>query len=101
MQQAEIALPRLQGVKGRDFQIIDFSRGITPWQVINSLPAAIYVTDPEGRITYFKEAAVALWGCRPKLGDEQWCARGDYIGQTARRCRTINARWLRPQGGIG
>ena len=38
-----------------------------PWQLIDALPAAIYVTDPSGRITYFNEAAAALWGYRPKL----------------------------------
>ena len=44
-----------------------------PWQLIDALPAAIYVTDPAGRITYFNEAAAALWGCRPKLHSDQWC----------------------------
>jgi two-component system CheB/CheR fusion protein len=42
-------------------------------QLMNSLPAAIYITDPEGRITYFNEAAAALWGYRPELGKSEWC----------------------------
>ena len=33
---------------------------------------ALYTTDAEGRLTYFNEAAVALWGRRPGLG-ELWC----------------------------
>lgn len=37
------------------------------------LPAAIYTTDPLGRITYFNEAAVALWGHRPTIGTSEWC----------------------------
>jgi hypothetical protein len=28
-----------------------------PWRLIDALPAAIYVTDSAGRITYFNEAA--------------------------------------------
>ena len=37
-------------------------------QLVDSLPAAIYATDAAGRITYFNEAAVALWGHRPQPG---------------------------------
>jgi len=39
--------------------------------LLNVLPAAIYITDGAGRITYFNEAAAALWGCRPKLNTDQ------------------------------
>jgi len=42
-------------------------------KVLDELPAAIYATDADGRITYFNEAAVALWGCRPALGTSEWC----------------------------
>jgi PAS domain S-box-containing protein len=42
-------------------------------QFLNALPAAIYMTDTEGRITYFNEAAATLWGCRPKLNVDLWC----------------------------
>lgn len=42
-------------------------------QVLEALPAAVYVTDAEGRITYYNEAAVDLWGQRPPLGDSLWC----------------------------
>jgi PAS domain S-box-containing protein len=42
-------------------------------EVIEALPAAIYVTDAAGRITFFNEAAAALWGCRPELGKSEWC----------------------------
>jgi PAS domain S-box-containing protein len=41
--------------------------------VVDALPAAIYTTDPSGRITYYNEAAAALWGCRPELGKSEWC----------------------------
>jgi two-component system, chemotaxis family, CheB/CheR fusion protein len=42
-------------------------------EVLQALPTAIYTTDPFGRITFFNEAAAALWGCRPKLGTDEWC----------------------------
>ncbi len=41
--------------------------------VLGLLPVAVYVTDAEGRITYFNEAAAALWGCRPRLYADEWC----------------------------
>ena len=40
--------------------------------VLDVLPAAIYITDAAGRITYYNEAAAALWGHRPELGDSEW-----------------------------
>jgi PAS domain S-box-containing protein len=42
-------------------------------QMIDALPVAIYVTDAEGRLTYFNEAAAALSGRVPQLGVDQWC----------------------------
>lgn len=40
---------------------------------LDAVPAAIYTTDAEGRITYFNEAAVQLSGRRPELGTDEWC----------------------------
>jgi len=40
--------------------------------LLNALPAAIYTTDAEGKITFYNEAAVAFAGRRPALG-EAWC----------------------------
>ena len=42
-------------------------------ELLASLPAAIYTTDAEGRITYYNEAAAELWGCRPELGKSEFC----------------------------
>jgi two-component system, chemotaxis family, CheB/CheR fusion protein len=42
-------------------------------EIIEALPAAIYTTDAKGRITFFNDAAVELWGCRPELGKSQFC----------------------------
>ena len=41
--------------------------------MVEALPAAIYATDAEGRITYYNEAAAQLWGRRPRLGEDWWC----------------------------
>jgi PAS domain S-box-containing protein len=41
--------------------------------LLNALPAAIYMTDARGRITFYNEAAVALSGRRPVLGVDEWC----------------------------
>jgi PAS domain S-box-containing protein len=37
-------------------------------QLLDALPAAIQTTDTAGRITYCNQAAVELWGARPRLG---------------------------------
>jgi two-component system CheB/CheR fusion protein len=42
-------------------------------ELLQNLPAATYTTDAAGRITFYNEAAVAFWGCRPKLNSDQWC----------------------------
>ena len=46
----------------------DFFRGL-----LDVLPAAVYVTDAAGRITYYNDAAASLWGWRPELGNTEWC----------------------------
>jgi len=42
-------------------------------EAIEALPAAIYMTDAEGRLTFYNEAAAELWGCRPALGENKFC----------------------------
>ena len=41
--------------------------------LLGALPAAIYVTDAAGRITYCNPGAAELWGMVPKLGADKWC----------------------------
>ena len=41
--------------------------------VLDSLPAAIYLTDKEGVITYFNSACTKLAGRTPVVGRESWC----------------------------
>lgn len=42
-------------------------------ELIDALPAAVYVTDAEGRITMFNQAAVEFSGRVPELGADSWC----------------------------
>jgi PAS domain S-box-containing protein len=42
-------------------------------ELMDALPAAIYTTDAEGRITHFNAAAVEFSGRVPELGTDQWC----------------------------
>src|SRR6201993_578488 len=42
-------------------------------EMIDALPAAIYTTDAEGRLTHFNPAAVEFSGRTPELGTDQWC----------------------------
>lgn len=39
---------------------------------LEAVAVAVYTTDADGRITYFNQAAVDLWGRRPEIGEE-WC----------------------------
>jgi PAS domain S-box-containing protein len=42
-------------------------------EMIDALPAAVYTTDAEGRLTHFNPAAVKFSGREPQLGSDQWC----------------------------
>jgi len=42
-------------------------------EILEALPVAVYITDAEGRITFYNQAAADLWGHRPKLGTDFWC----------------------------
>ncbi|HWE46568.1 MAG TPA: PAS domain S-box protein [Caulobacteraceae bacterium] len=40
---------------------------------LDELPAAIYVTDADGLITYFNPACLDFTGRRPEVGEDRWC----------------------------
>jgi len=42
-------------------------------EILDRLPAPIYVTDIHGTITYFNQACVALAGRTPECGRDKWC----------------------------
>ncbi|NRP87311.1 Blue-light-activated histidine kinase 1 [Ensifer adhaerens] len=41
--------------------------------LLAAIPAAIYTTDANGKITYYNEAAVELAGRIPIIGSDEWC----------------------------
>lgn len=41
--------------------------------ILEALPVAVYTTDAAGWITFYNEAAAALWGRHPVLGRDRWC----------------------------
>jgi PAS domain S-box-containing protein len=41
--------------------------------VLEALPVAVYVTDAQGRITFYNSAAAQMWGRCPDVGCERWC----------------------------
>ncbi|MGO4666309.1 putative bifunctional diguanylate cyclase/phosphodiesterase [Bosea sp. 2RAB26] len=41
--------------------------------VLDQLPAAVYVTDADGRLTYFNRAAAEFAGREPRIGADSWC----------------------------
>jgi PAS domain S-box-containing protein len=42
-------------------------------EMVDALPAAIYTTDAQGRITHFNPASVTFTGRTPELGTDRWC----------------------------
>jgi PAS domain-containing protein len=55
-------------------------------QVLNELPAAIYVTDSEGLVTHYNRTCIAFAGRAPRIGEDSWCVtwklytdEGEYL----------------------
>ena len=53
---------------------------------LDDIPAALYVTDIEGTVTYFNKACVGLAGRTPEVGRDKWCVtwriytpEGEYL----------------------
>jgi PAS domain S-box-containing protein len=42
-------------------------------ELIAAIPAAIYTTDAQGKITFFNQAAAELAGRTPTIGSDEWC----------------------------
>jgi PAS domain S-box-containing protein len=45
-----------------------------PRVALEALPAGVYLTDAEGRLTVYNEAAARFWGYRPELGTSPFSA---------------------------
>ena len=61
-------------------------------EVLEAIPAAIYVTDAEGTLTYYNQACVELAGRTPRVGADKWCVSwkrlASYSRKRARCCAT-------------
>jgi PAS domain S-box-containing protein len=42
-------------------------------EILSAMPAAVYTTDAQGRITYYNQVAVRLAGREPTIGSDTWC----------------------------
>ncbi|MCA6122041.1 PAS domain-containing protein [Bradyrhizobium sp. WSM 1704] len=84
-------------------------------KALDELPAAIYVTDADGVITYFNPACIDFTGRRPQVGADRWCVTwrlytnaGDFLPHaecpmavainTRRPIRGVTAVAERPDG---
>jgi len=68
--------------------------------LVESLPAALYTTDAEGRIQHFNQAAADLWGRRPVLGVDRFGGSAAIFtpaGESIARGESPLARTLRGQ----
>ena len=42
-------------------------------QVLDQIPAAIYITDSEGVVTHYNRSCLTFAGRRPRIGQDRWC----------------------------
>jgi len=57
--------------KEAEAKLLDSERRLK--ELLAAIPAAIYTTDAQGRVTYYNELAVELAGRTPALGRDEWC----------------------------
>jgi PAS domain S-box-containing protein len=70
---AENVVPLPVNLVGKDIRAPRDKNDFRCDVLLQALPAAVYTTDAAGRITFYNEAAAALWGYRPELGKSEWC----------------------------
>lgn len=56
-----------------DSAVTALTRGPDFESVLDDLPAPIYTTDAEGKVTYWNRACVEFAGRVPELGRDRWC----------------------------
>lgn len=42
-------------------------------EALNALPVPVYLTDPEGQVTFWNRACTDFAGREPQLGTDRWC----------------------------
>ncbi len=91
--------------KGRPVQLLGVTRDITERkqlesalrregrrcrELLEALPAAVYVTDAAGYVTYCNQSAIELWGTSPKFGEDKWCDLASFHDPTGRLMDTAD-----------
>jgi PAS domain-containing protein len=67
-----ISLAAAEGILARALDVLNTGdRSLLA--ALDELPAAIYVTDAHGVITYYNPACLAFAGRVPALGQDRWC----------------------------
>lgn len=51
-------------------------------EALEGLPAPIYMTDPDGFVTFFNTACVGFAGRRPAVGKDRWCVTWKLYTET-------------------
>jgi PAS domain-containing protein len=70
--QMNISLAVAEGILARALDVLNTGdRSLLA--ALDELPAAIYVTDAHGVITYYNPACLAFAGRVPALGQDRWC----------------------------
>jgi PAS domain-containing protein len=64
-------------------------------QIIDALPAAVYTTDVDGRVTMFNQAAATFAGRTPELGTDTWCVTWKLYQPDGTPSLMTDARWQR------
>jgi PAS domain-containing protein len=84
-------------------------------EILDRIPAAVYVTDAEGLVTHFNPACIALAGREPMAHQDRWCVtwrlydeNGEFLPHEycpmavairhARKVRGVRATAERPDG---
>ncbi|HEU0070819.1 MAG TPA: HWE histidine kinase domain-containing protein [Alphaproteobacteria bacterium] len=57
--------------------------------LLEALPVALYTTDPQGRLTFYNQAAADLWGYEPELNSDRsrWCGSWKLLHADGRDMR--------------
>jgi PAS domain S-box-containing protein len=64
-------------------------------EILEALPVAVYITDAEGRITFYNRLPPTFGAIAQSSEPTSGADPGAFIGQTARRWLITNARWRR------
>ena len=62
---------------GHDVPALNMLHNIKDTSLLDLIPFAIYTTDADGKINYYNQAAIDLWGREPSIGIDLWTGAFD------------------------